>query len=73
MTIQRQEIPNHTPEQIRGYLVDAEELVAELDIDDRLLEAAFTKAVDLFASKQILLQETPTIGLGQILSNGKGR
>lgn len=57
----RKEIQHNTREQAKGYLEDALAIVAELEIDDELKGLAFTKAVDLIAAKQVMLEPvTPT-------------
>lgn len=58
------EIPHNSPEQIEDYLRSALELVERLEVPDDLRVAAFTKAVDLFASKQLLLEQAPPLGVG---------
>jgi len=56
MNGRRSELPNNTPEQVREYLEGALAIVAELELADDLRAIAFTKAVDLLASKQIVVE-----------------
>jgi hypothetical protein len=65
--MQRQEIPNNTPEQVEEYVCKALSLVSELDPDPRLLASVFEKACDLYASKQIVMtQPQPIPGLNHL-------
>jgi len=58
----RTEHHHNTAEQIRGYLAAALEVVAELEVPDDLRIAAFTKAVDLAASKSVTVEQVAPIG-----------
>lgn len=58
----RHEIPNNTPEQVRAYLGGALELVDELGPPDDLRREFFGKAVDLLASKQLVMEQPQPIG-----------
>jgi len=59
----REDIPHHTPEQVRGYLIAARELVDALEVPADLREVAFGKAVDMLAAKQLILQPAQPPGL----------
>lgn len=73
MSIQRTEVPNNTDEQVREYIEKAMALADDLAREPAEWRHIFTQACTLYQGKQILMSETPTIGLGQILGNGKGR
>lgn len=49
------EAPHNTPGQVREYIADAIQLVADLDVPDDLRVAAFTKAADLYSGKQLFI------------------
>ncbi len=53
----KHEIPHNTPEQVRGYLTDALNLVAELDPPSDLRGITLSKAVDLISAKQIVMEQ----------------
>ena len=53
----RHEMFHYTREQVRGHLADALALVAELDPPDALRALAFDKAVNLLATKQIVVEQ----------------
>jgi hypothetical protein len=55
--MRRVEYPHHTTEQVRGYLEEACAIVAGLELDDDLRVPAFTKAVELLAAKQIVMEQ----------------
>lgn len=54
----RREFPNNSPDQVLGYLKVALALIEELDPPEDLRVAAFEKAVEYIASKQVLLDPT---------------
>jgi len=56
--MRKHEYPHNEPAQVRAYIEDALDLVAELDPPEDLRVAAFTKACDLLASKQVILEQT---------------
>lgn len=62
-TVRYSERPNNTPEQVREYVAEALAIVDELDVPDDLREAAFTAAVNLSASKQVLAEQAGFAGL----------
>jgi hypothetical protein len=64
--MQRQEIPNNTPEQVVAYLNAAVEAVTQSDVPPELQEIAFGKAVDLISGKQIVLTQPQAIDLGAL-------
>lgn len=66
-TVTRTELPDNTPEQVRGYLVAALELVDSLEVPDDLRPAVFREACRLVAGKQILIGEAAPIGAGLML------
>jgi hypothetical protein len=55
--MQRQEIPNNTIEQVKEYLRDALTVTASINPPKELREAVFVAAVNLIASKQIVMQQ----------------
>jgi hypothetical protein len=55
--MQRQELPNNTIEQVKQYVQDALTLTETIDPPDDLRAAVFTAAVNLIASKQIVMQQ----------------
>lgn len=57
----REEYHHNTPEQIEGYLRMAVQAVEAVGVPDDLRETAYAKAVDLFAAKQIILQQPAAI------------
>jgi hypothetical protein len=61
--MQRAEIPNNTPEQVREYVQQALALVDDLEPPKDLREAVFTAACGLFGSKQILMQQPQPVTL----------
>jgi hypothetical protein len=67
--MQRQEIPNNTPEQVEQYVIAALNLVSELDPEPLVRASVFEKACDLYASKQIVMTQPQPMdlsGLGRI-------
>jgi hypothetical protein len=61
--VQRQEIPNNTPEQVEDYICSALNLVETLDPPSEFRVAVFEQAVALFASKQVvMMQPQPLAG-----------
>jgi len=61
---------HNTPEQVHHYLEQALAIVNALELTDDLRVAAFNKAVDLVAGKQITLEQIapnaiPLLGQGQ--------
>jgi hypothetical protein len=60
VTMNRQEIPNNTAEQVTDYVRDAVALVELLEVPDDLRVPAFTEAVRLFAAKNVIVEQTPT-------------
>ena len=69
--IQR-EFPHNTREQAEHYLAGALELVDAIGPPDDLRVAFFTKAVDLLAAKNVVLEQTQ-MGNGLIPPFGGGR
>jgi hypothetical protein len=63
--MRRTEYPHHTREQIEGYLTEAVSIVDAAEVPDAFAEAAFTKAVELLAAKQIVMEQ---VGAGLDLS-----
>lgn len=59
----RVETMHNTPAQVREYLAEALAIVAELEVTDELRAVAFTKALDLLASKSITIQPPQPMGL----------
>jgi hypothetical protein len=54
------EVQHNSSEQVRLYLDEALQIVAELDVPDDLRVACFTKAADLIASKQLFIDPADT-------------
>ena len=59
-----QELQHNTHEQTVSYLCEALAAVREAEIPEHLEVAAFTKALDLCAAKQIFVQQPPPPALG---------
>jgi hypothetical protein len=56
------EVQHNTPEQVRGYLERAWQIMEELGPPDDLRVVMFTQAVNLLASKQVFIEQPqPTI------------
>ena len=53
----------HSEDQVRGYLDVAERLVDDLSVAYDLREAAFTRAVDLLAQKQVTFEAVAPTGV----------
>ncbi len=70
--MQRQEIPNNTPEQVRAYIEAAITLVDVIEPPAELREQVFVAAVNLIASKQIALTQPQPLPLG-MLAQPRGR
>lgn len=64
--MQRQEIPNNTPEQVRDYLVRTLEIIEELEVPYGLRPAAFEAAFSAISGKQILLAQPQPIDLANL-------
>ena len=64
MILNKHEVPNNTPEQARGYLTAALNLVVELDPPSDLREQLFVQACAMLSGKQILVEQM------QMSSNG---
>jgi hypothetical protein len=60
---------NNTNEQVLGYLTAALEITNEIDPPRELREVCFTKAVDLLASKQIVMEQPQQVGMPLGLGN----
>lgn len=71
MQITKHEVANNSPEQVKDYLRDAISLADELTEGGAEWVAVFTKSVDLLSGKQIIMEQTPTLPLGNILGNGR--
>lgn len=63
---------HHTAADVRRYLAAACELVQELELDDDLKVPAFTKAVDLLASKQIFYEQPAAVPLAMQIPRNRG-
>jgi hypothetical protein len=70
--IQRQEIPNNTPDQVFAYVNAALALVDQIEPPDDLRAPVFEKACDLFAGKQVLMVQPQSVDLGA-LGLGRGK
>ena len=64
--MQRQEIPNNTPEQVRAYIAAALALVDELEPPDDLREAVFTAAAGMISGKQIVMIQPQPVDFGAL-------
>lgn len=58
------EVPNHTPEQAKGYLEASLELLDTLPVPEDIRGEFFVQAVQLLSGKQVILQPqgVPPIG-----------
>jgi hypothetical protein len=61
------ELPLHSPEQVRGYLDEAERIIDHLEVPGDLREIAYAKAIDLLAAKQIFYTEADAMA-GSVLA-----
>jgi hypothetical protein len=59
----------HSDDQVREYVTKAAAIVDDLDVPDDLREAAFTKALDLLAQKQVTFEAVAPSGV--LLDNGQ--
>lgn len=66
----RHEERHHTDEQVRDVLDKAVTLVDDLGIPAELREAAFVKACDLYAAKNIVIEQVQPHPLGLDLGRG---
>jgi hypothetical protein len=64
--VTRQEIPNNTPEQVRDYLLQALQLVEEIEPPTDLREAVFAQAAQLISGKQVVLMQPQPVDLGAL-------
>ena len=71
MNVQRHEIQNYTPEQVSECLRTAIDLADELIERGPEWRAVFAQACQLVSSKQTIIEQMPTVDLGQILGNGR--
>lgn len=71
MILQKREIQNYTPEEVREHVVAALNLTAELDPPTALAEAVFVQAVGLYSGKQIIVEQMQTSPNG-IQLGGRG-
>ncbi len=63
MNGRKSEIPHNSDEQVREYVEKALALVDDLDPPSDLRVAAFVKAMELYASKQVMIEAIqPGIG-----------
>lgn len=62
MNHRKSEDPHHTPEQVRGYLDEAERIVDELEVASDLREIAYAKAINLLAAKQLFYEQIAPMG-----------
>jgi len=69
--MRRVEVPNNTPEQVRGYIEDAITLVELLEPPQDLREAVFTVAANLLSGKQILMEQPQPVDLGLLQRSDK--
>lgn len=71
MAMRRTEVPNSTPEQVRGYVREALAVAADCGLDDDERVALLPHIFDQLAGKQIVLEEVGP-GLGLTFPNGMG-
>ena len=64
--MQRQEIPNNTPEQVHAYIEAALELVAAIEPPDDLRAVVFEAAFAGISGKQIMFSQPQPLDLGNI-------
>jgi len=70
--MRRVELPNNTPEQVREYVMQAQELASELvGTTDPSWSAIFRAAYEGFSGKQILFEQPQAVDLSSILQNGR--
>jgi hypothetical protein len=66
--VQREEVPNHTDEQVEEAVCKALTLVNELDPDKDLRAAVFTQACAMYASKSITVRQPQPVDLSKLPS-----
>ncbi len=59
----RQDIQYHTPAEVRGYLAEARQILAEQGIDEDSHEQLLIKLVDLLQGKSIVQTQPQPIGI----------
>lgn len=69
--MRRTEEQHNTPEQVAKTIAAALKLVRTLEIPPALEVVAFTKAVDLLASKQIFFEQPQALPLGAMHIPGR--
>lgn len=62
--MQREEIPNNTPSQVREYIREAIAIADEYTREDGEWEPIFREAVRMIAGKQIVMTQAPPLMLG---------
>jgi hypothetical protein len=70
--MQRQEIPHHTPEQVREYLREALAVLEEIDPPADIRAPLFTQAAALLSGKNIIMGQPQPVDLAG-LNLGKRR
>ncbi len=65
------EAHHNTPEEVRGWLLDAIAVVSELEVPKDLRVAAFEKAYASLSAKQITYEQLEMTA-GSLLGNGRG-
>lgn len=64
--MQRQEIPNNTPAQVREYVREALAIVEEIAPPGELREAVFAGALNLVSGKQIVMMQPQPMDLSAL-------
>lgn len=67
--MRQDEYHHHTKEQIYDYLTEALRIVARLELDDDLKAIAFSRCIDLLASKQIFYEQA-SLGVPHMVMPG---
>lgn len=63
----RRELPNYTVEQVETHLREALAIVNELDPDDDDRPILLSKAIDLLAAKQIVIEQVQAGNFGMTI------
>jgi len=69
--MQRQEVPNNTPEQVHGYLMATLTMLEDVAVPDDLRAVAFTAIFGAFSGKQVLLVQPQPVSLPGLHGLGK--
>lgn len=67
MDARKVELHHHEPEQVKGYIRDAEALLSEMGLDPGHDSPLFLKVIDLISSKTVQYQVPQPVMLGGAL------